>query len=416
MRTIILFVATIIFQHTVFAQERCGSAAYQKKVQLNYTGTKSLQIPDGTKITIQQNTEQPISAPVPTERIVIPVVVHILYRTDNENISNDQILSQLEALNADFNQANADFKNAPAVFASKAGNANIRFELATVDPEGRSTTGIIRKKTGVQFWTDNDKIKYNGHTGSSAWDTKQYLNIWVGGLVNGLLGYATFPGGDAEKDGIVLRTDVFGTRGKLTAPFNKGRTLTHEVGHWLNLKHIWGDYSCGDDGVDDTPRQRSSNNGCPSFPRVNAGCDNGTTGDMFMNFMDFTDDACMNMFTSGQVMLMRKEFAATGNRNSFLATKGLHTPWNLSVVAAEVSAGTTSIQVYPNPASNTIQVKSVAEFPLTGKSFSIFSPAGQIFVTGKINQQNQMISIQSIPAGMYFIRIEDQVQKFIKSR
>jgi hypothetical protein len=108
MRTIILFVATIIFQHTLFAQERCGSAAYQKKVQLNYTGTKSLQIPDGTKITIQQNTEQPISPPMPTERIVIPVVVHILFRTDNENISNDQILSQLEALNADFNQANAD--------------------------------------------------------------------------------------------------------------------------------------------------------------------------------------------------------------------------------------------------------------------------------------------------------------------
>jgi hypothetical protein len=132
--------------------------------------------------------------------------------------------------------------------------------------------------------------------------------------------------------------------------------------------------------------------------------------------MDFTDDACMNMFTSGQVMLMRKEFAETGSRNSFLVSKGLQTPWNLSVVAAEISAEAKNIQVYPNPSSYTIQIKSVAEFPLAGKSFSIFSPAGQVFLTGKITQQNQMINIQSMPAGMYFIRIEDQVQKFIKGR
>jgi hypothetical protein len=399
-----------------FAQERCGSSAYQEKVQLTYPGSKFLQPPDGTRVTIMVNTEQPATTPIPAERIVIPVVVHVLYRTDNENITNDQILSQLESLNADFNLLNADFKNTPSVFASRAGNANIRFELATVDPDGRSTNGIVRKKTGIQLWTDNDKIKYSGHGGSTAWDSNQYLNIWVGNLVSGLLGYATFPGGEMEKDGIVMRTDVFGTRGRLTAPFNKGRTLTHEIGHWLNLKHLWGDISCGDDGVDDTPRQRSSTKGCPLFPRLNNGCNNGTEGDMFMNFMDFTDDVCMSMFTYGQVKMMRAEFTATGYRKSMLTSKGLEAPWNHSVVSVESPGEIKNIQVYPNPATNSIQINAGAEFSLAGKTYSIFNPSGQVFMSGRLLHQNQTINIQKLPPGLYFIQIEHQVIKWIKSR
>jgi len=404
------------FQQMLFAQERCGSTIYQKKnAGIQREAEPLMQIESG-KAPLNGIVVQEENTPLPTRKIIIPVVVHILYRSDNENISTDQVLSQLESMNADFNQTNADLKTVPAVFANRVGNAQIRFELAKVDPDGRATNGIVRKKTNVQLWTDNDKIKYSGHDGSTGWDSRHYLNIWVGSLVNGLLGYASFPGGDVEKDGIVIRYDIFGTRGRLAAHYNKGRTLTHEVGHWLNLKHIWGDLSCGDDGIEDTPRQRSYNQGCPSFPRVNAGCDNGPSGDMFMNFMDFTDDACMNMFTTGQTELMRAEFSINGRRMSLLDSKGLGEPWNMSAASVENLTESANIKVYPNPAISSIQISSSLAFPLTGKRYTIINPSGKVLMTGQMLQQNQIINIQHLSSGLYFICIDGQVQKWIKSK
>jgi pregnancy-associated plasma protein-A len=236
----------------------------------------------------------------------IPVVVHVVYKTAAQNISDAQIKSQIDVLTADYRKKNADVASVPAPFAPLVGDARVEFALATTDPGGNPTTGIIRKATAVNSFTDDDAVKSAGSGGADPWPSDKYLNIWVCQLAGSLLGYAQFPGGPAATDGVVIRHSAFGTTGTAAAPFNLGRTATHEVGHWLNLRHIWGDDGtgcAGSDFVADTPNQAGPNVGSPAFPHVT--CGNGPNGDMFMNYMDYTDDAAMFMFTAGQVTRMQ---------------------------------------------------------------------------------------------------------------
>jgi len=259
--------------------------------------------------------------------VTIPVVVHVVYNTTAENVSDAQILSQIAVLNADFRKLNADAANTPAGFAGLAADANIEFCLASTDPTGAATTGITRTSTTATSFSTNDGVKFSSSGGKSAWDASKYLNLWVCDISGGILGYAQFPGGSASTDGVVIDYQYFGTTGTATAPFNKGRTATHEVGHWLNLYHIWGDdgTACtGSDLVSDTPNQADENYGCPTFPQVS--CSNGTNGDMFMNYMDYTDDACMYMFSTGQATRMQSLFANGGARASLLTSNGCGAP------------------------------------------------------------------------------------------
>jgi len=186
----------------------------------------------------------------------------------------------------------------PAAFSGITADVQIEFCLAQRTPAGLSTNGIVRKSTTVTSFSSNDNVKRTANGGDDAWDATKYLNIWVCNLGGGLLGYAQFPGGAVSTDGVVINHTAFGNTGTATAPYGLGRTATHEVGHWLNLRHIWGDASCGSDLVSDTPTQQTSNYGCPTYPRVT--CSNGPAGDMFMNYMDYTNDACMYAFTNGQ--------------------------------------------------------------------------------------------------------------------
>ena len=235
----------------------------------------------------------------------IPVVVHVVYKTAAQNISDAQIHSQIDVLNEDFRKKNADVSTVPAVFQPLAADARIQFELATTDPDGNPTDGITRTSTSADSFTDDDQVKSSATGGADAWPADQYLNVWVCNLVP-WLGYAQFPGGPASTDGVVILHSAFGTTGTAAAPFDLGRTTTHEVGHWLNLFHIWGDDSGGCAGTDlvaDTPNQGGPNFGTPVFPTVS--CSNGPNGDMFMNFMDYVDDAVMVMFSYGQVTRMQ---------------------------------------------------------------------------------------------------------------
>jgi hypothetical protein len=250
--------------------------------------------------------------------VTIPVVVHVVYNSSTQNISDAQILSQIDVLNEDFRRLNADRTNTPTAFQSRAADVQVNFCLASRNPSGGTTTGIIRKQTSTLAFTTNDDVKYTSRGGSDAWPTGQYLNIWVCNLGGGVLGYAQFPGGPASSDGVVVLYRAFGRTGTLQAPYNKGRTATHEVGHWLNLYHIWGDVLCGNDQVSDTPQQQSANYGCPSYP--SSSCLNAS--DMFMNYMDYTDDACMNLFTQGQSTRMNALFASGGFRASLLTSQG----------------------------------------------------------------------------------------------
>ncbi|WP_222931493.1 zinc metalloprotease [Xanthovirga aplysinae] len=250
------------------------------------------------------------------EILTIPVVVHVVYNTSQQNVSDSQIQSQIDVLNEDFRKLNDDHTNTPSEFADLVADIGIEFQLATTDPNGNSTTGITRTQTSSSsFSYTNDGVKFNSSGGKDAWPSNKYLNLWVCNISGSVLGYAQFPGDDPATDGVVIDYQYFGTTGTATAPFDKGRTGTHEVGHWLNLRHIWGDGGCGaSDYVDDTPSAASEYYGCPSYPQNSC-----SSNDMFMNYMDYVDDACMVMFSEGQKERMRALFEPGGARESIIS-------------------------------------------------------------------------------------------------
>lgn len=238
----------------------------------------------------------------------IPVHVNVLYNKTAENVSNAQIQSQIDVLNEDFGGYNPDYSDIPAIFQDAAsGDIKIRFVW--------SQENTTRKKTNKRSWRTNDDIKKSSRGGIDPTNCSTTLNIWVGVLSNNILGYAQFPGGNCATDGVVIHTNAFG-RGNyaLFSSFNKGRTATHEVGHYFNLRHIWGDATCGNDFVADTPTHNTSNGGCPTFPHYST-C-SGTPVEMTMNYMDYTNDACMYMFTSGQAARMQATYTTGGPRAS----------------------------------------------------------------------------------------------------
>lgn len=248
---------------------------------------------------------------VARETITISTVVHVVYNADEENVSDEQVASQIEALNRDFRARNDNQEGIPDVWRGLVADAKIEFELAGEDPEGNPTDGITRTQTDREAFGTDDGVKSKEGGGIAPWPTDRYLNIWVCTLAGGLLGYAQFPGGPPETDGVVIRHSAFGTTGTAQAPFDVGCTGTHEVGHWLNLFHIWGDSDdcSGSDECVDTPMAQAPNYGLPEYPHIS--CNNAPNGDMFMNFMDYTDDAGMYMFTPGQVLRMNATLATS---------------------------------------------------------------------------------------------------------
>ena len=233
--------------------------------------------------------------PKTAKLITIKTIVHVVYQTDEQNISDAQIRSQITALNKDYRAKNADRSKVPEAWKGLVTDARIQFKLIKV----------TRTKTAVAAFSHDDGVKKAATGGIAPITPKTHMNMWVCALSGGLLGYAQFPGGPADTDGVVINVQAFGTQGTAQAPFNKGRTATHEVGHYLNLRHIWGDTpDCsGSDMVADTPNCAGPNYGEPTFPVIT--CGNGPNGDMFVNYMDYTDDAAMFMMTQQQVVRMR---------------------------------------------------------------------------------------------------------------
>ena len=242
-------------------------------------------------------------------------------------------------------------------------------------------------------------MKFSVHGGDDGWDSRNYLNIWVCRL-QGFLGYASNPGCPSEMDGVVISSSVFGTI-NTEAPYHMGRTAVHEIGHWLGLKHIWGDSFCGDDLVEDTPRQGSFTKGCPEGKFLSS-CDNAPLGDMYMNYMDFTDDACMNLFTIGQKQRMLAHFAPGGPRNSILSSKGLEKPWNLTTVPETKNLGL-SFNLYPNPASSELHLS--CDNMLIGDEVHIVGLNGNMIARQKILSNSQKIDIEKLHPGLYFLEI-----------
>lgn len=225
--------------------------------------------------------------------LYVPVVVHVVLPNASQ-VTDAQIQSQIDVLNKDYTRANAELANSGVYLAgynySNVANCAIQFVVKQVS----------RKNSTVSTFGTNDAVKKSAQGGEDAINATTMLNIWVCDLSSGLLGYAQFPGGSAATDGVVIDYQAFGTFASypMYTAFKLGRTATHEIGHWFNLRHIWGDARCGNDFVDDTPQHDGDNAGCPA-QGLRSRCA-GKPLEQWMNYMDYTDDACMYMFSTGQ--------------------------------------------------------------------------------------------------------------------
>ena len=296
----LLVVLLLLISFNCISQQRCHTTEYEENLKNQYSQYKEerKKVNKETNHWIKNNYNNENSI------VTIPVVVHVVWNTTQENISDQQIFSQIDVLNADFRRTNIDAIMTPTVWTSIAADTEIEFCLATLDPNGTFTSGITRTQTSqTSFSIQADAMKSTSTGGIDPWDQDNYLNIWVCDLSGGILGYATPPSSfNNPDDGVVIGYNYFGTLGTVQAPYNKGRTCTHEVGHWLNLDHLWGSGgNCGNDNVNDTPTQEEENYNCPAFPHNANSCGtSNSSGDMFMNYMDYTNDGCMNFFTLGQ--------------------------------------------------------------------------------------------------------------------
>ncbi len=355
---------------------------------------------------IEQQTQQIIanSAANKTSAIVtIPVVFHVVYANSTQNISDAKCIAQLNQLNLDYARLNTDASSTPSVFQGVSVNTQVQFCLAQRDVNGNATTGIIHKSTTTSSFSSNDAVKSSSTGGDNAWDATKYLNIWSCNLGGGLLGYAQFPGGAASTDGVVCLYSSIGSMlspGTAT-PYHLGRTMTHEVGHWLNLRHIWGDASCGSDLVSDTPTQSTSNFGCPTFPHTT--CSNGANGDMFMNYMDYTDDGCMNNFTAGQASRMAALFAAGGARVGLVSSLGCQspaascgTPASLSASSVTISSATLNWGAVSGAVSYNVQYRAVG----AGSWTSSTSATNSLAISGLAEVTNYEYQVQCVCASL----------------
>ena len=349
--------------------------------------------------------------------IIIPTVVHVIWNSSIENVSDEQIRSQIDVLNNDFRLMNEDSLDDQHPFHPFVVDTKIEFCLAQQDENGNATNGITRTQTNVISWKEDnwDDIKSTDSGGKNNWDPEKYLNIYVVNIDGGILGFASFPDELQSKpdlDGVVIRFEAFGTKGTAGsgefAINDKGRTGTHEVGHWLNLRHIWGDTACGDDFVDDTEKAEKANFDKPVFPhRANNQCGSGDNGEMYMNFMDYVDDSSMVMFTSGQAS--RMSATLNGLRVGLLTSNGCE----LTNVINDLNS-VNSVMVYPNP-NNGQFILSIDLNNHTVVRASIINMLGGIVKDiGIITKDRSPIDITDVQAGAYYLRISNTTSSIIK--
>jgi hypothetical protein len=417
-------IGSLLIALPAWTQNKCGSFDYRVE-QLRVHPELSTVVDGIERFTKRQQQSPTVgvtgetsqaatSSPSPT-LITIPVVVHVLYNTASQNISNAQIEAQIAVLNNDYQKLNPDTVRIPSYYSLLAANSGYKFILAGIDPGGNVTTGIVRTHTDATIFTFNDDMKSSTTGGDDAWDGDQYLNIWVCNLQGGTLGYSSIVGGDKAVDGVVVLYTAFGIGGTAQAPFNEGRTCTHEVGHWLNLIHTWGDAYCGDDQVADTPPQQQADYGNPSGIIIS--CGNTPYGNMYMNYMDFTDDIGMHMFTYGQRDRMRALFAPGGYRYPLLTSPAAAAPAGEPAEVLSRSGNFLAADIYPNPASSYVSV-SLKDPTEVGSLLSVYNLTGQVVMAERITQQSFQLNVSGLAAGLYFIHLGNsdgqQALKFVK--
>lgn len=380
----------------------------------------------------------------------IPVVVHIVYHTPEQNLDDSLICNQIEVLNQDYRRLNPDTGNTRAEFKSRAADTGIEFFLATTDPYGNPTTGITRDSTAREYFSllggsgqqiGADEVKSSATGGVDAWDTENYLNIWVCNLEDptlpfgAVLGFSyppdnaphwppdAFPA-DPNLHGIVMHYKVFGRNNPLAVPpldlANRGRALTHEVGHYLGLRHIWGDGplsilgfpDCSaDDGIDDTPNS-GTNTQLEASLVADCSIDKNTCTDafndlpdMWENFMDYSKEVCQNMFTQGQAAIMRAMLATS--RSSLPVTEE---PSLSAVCFPAVSASPADdnafLSIYPNPADEAFTIETSGPLQFYRLTVSdVFGRTVNHLTVSKAASGRLTVSASGVPKGIYLVHL-----------
>ncbi len=381
--SVLFFLAALLASNQLFAQRKCGTVEYMnqlgntesKEVLENWIFKKQLESP--------KTGQQSFS----TDGVTIyqiPVVVHVVHNGEAEgvgtNISESQILSQIAVLNEDFRKLNADSVNIPAAFKSLYSDIGFEFVMAKRNPNNQTTNGITRTQGSKTLWGMADDVALKSQ---NYWPSEDYLNFWIAPLSASFLGWAQFPQSDildgldppynATTDGIVITYNAFGSIDKdpaanLQSRFNLGRTTTHEIGHFFGLRHIWGDGGCGiDDYVTDTPIAEDSHLACPSLGGVTVTC---STQDMYMNFMDYVDDDCMNIFSTGQKDRMLIIMENSPRRLSLTTSLGLFPPNSEDLAITAFISPTAGI--CGNLLTPSIEVKNFGVTQITTTNISLY--------------------------------------------
>ena len=404
------FPILLFFTLSLFAQvekDPCGAISYSSAYLAEHPDEeeKLLEL----EMITQQWIEENKNAASSREIITIPVVVHIVVDLSKYNFQYYEIQSQIDGLTADFRKQNSNQSIIPDEFKDRAADVEIEFCLASIDPFGQKTDGVQIRNTSIENFGESKinglkrKICYFEEGGFDAWDPEHYLNIWVGEMES-ILGEATFPemARVPEEEGVWIDTDAFAYFCSDVSDFHLGRTLTHEVGHYFNLKHIFGDSEdcLSDDGVADTPAQEKRNINCPEYPKINV-CDSLEPHEMTVNFMDYVDDECMAMFTEGQKMRMLAALNTTrqGLKNS-IGCNGLEENTTTTLVRD-------SITVFPNPASDCIHVDLDIDTDYEIR-MEMINTAGQRLFSQRVDAKDiRSIDVSYLPNGIYFILFEN---------
>ena len=369
-----IFFIIIFFPILLFAQiDRCGTDEYRKHLKKN-----------GLKKTVKSQK----TASYNISNYTIPVVVHVLYSNDEQNIPDEQVFSQIDVLNQDYNLLNNNLSLVPDQFIDVIGNVGFDFCLVQNNLDGNIFNGINRVYTNVDsFQGFNDDMKSSDTGGVDAWDTNEYLNIWVCNLSGNLLGFATMPGDvDSMYDGVVIDYNYFGVNLNASNPYNLGKTVTHEVGHYFNLEHVF--YAgCSDwDNCEDTPPVSSATYGCPESQQESC----GNTLTMTMNYMDYTDDACMCMFTECQADIMVSTLLneRSGLLENTSCNTGLDNELNM-------------LTIYPNPFTSYLQVS------VLNTTIIIFDLFGRV-VFSKYVTNDGLLNLTHLNSGLHIMYVPEK--------
>ena len=362
--------------------------------------------------------------------INIPVVVHVVYKAAIENIPDSQVVRQIQLLNECFRLQNPNYSSTRAIFDTIGADTEIQFCLAATDPLGNPTTGIIRKSApaGTSFDPifNMDKVKSSSTNGDDPWPNDKYLNIWVCDMsffgTAFVLGYATFPGETAALDGVVIQSEYFGY-GTAAAPNNLGRTTVHEVGHFFGMRHIWADDDGGNvalqcdstDFVDDTPNAGAKSQSDCNITINSCSVESPSWGiidppDMVENYMDYSADGCMTMFTRGQKARMY----------SYLNTA----PARVAIKTSPVGCSTVGIKelysnfseylfVYPNPTSDLLNI-NITQLTPSNLKCEIYNSNGQLVKTIKQLDFQNTVNLVDLANGMYVVKVYNTEVNAIK--